>query len=89
MTYQVMKDISEVRKAMDITQEMFDPLHDMIVVLKQHGVDVTGVQVAEKNVQVTSAAFDATVAPTPSPASNFVEKVNIKDCRTLHRIRGR
>eukprot|EP00903_Cladosiphon_okamuranus_P006208 g6103.t2 len=47
----VMKDISEVRKAMDTTQEMFEPLHQMIVMLKQHGVDVSGVQVAEKDVQ--------------------------------------
>ena len=47
-----MKDISEVRKAMDTTQEMFEPLHQMIVMLKQHGVDVSGVQVAEKDVQV-------------------------------------
>lgn len=49
-----MKDISEVRKAMDTTQEMFEPLHQMIVMLKQHGVDVSGVQVAEKDVQVRS-----------------------------------
>lgn len=47
-----MKDISEVRKAMDATQEIFEPLHQMIVMLKQHGVDVSGVQVAEKDVQV-------------------------------------
>lgn len=47
-----MKDISEVRKAMDATQDMFEPLHQMIVMLKQHGVDVSGVQVAEKDVQV-------------------------------------
>lgn len=47
-----MKDISEVRKAMDTTQEMFEPLHQMIVMLKQHGVDMSGVQVAEKDVQV-------------------------------------
>ncbi|CAM9107555.1 unnamed protein product [Discosporangium mesarthrocarpum] len=47
----VMKDISEVRKAMDTTQEMFDPLHQMVVLLKQHGIDVSGVQVAEKDVQ--------------------------------------
>lgn len=52
LVYQVMKDISEVRKAMDTTQEMFEPLHQMIVMLKQHGVDVSGVQVAEKDVQV-------------------------------------
>ncbi len=50
-----MKDISEVRKAMDTTQEMFEPLHQMIVMLKQHGVDVSGVQVAEKDVQVRTA----------------------------------
>lgn len=50
-----MKDISEVRKAMDTTQEMFEPLHQMIVMLKQHGVDVSGVQVAEKDVQVCAA----------------------------------
>lgn len=50
-----MKDISEVRKAMDTTQEMFEPLHQMIVMLKQHGVDVSGVQVAEKDVQVSAA----------------------------------
>lgn len=37
---------------MDTTQEMFEPLHQMIVMLKQHGVDVSGVQVAEKDVQV-------------------------------------
>lgn len=49
-----MKDISEVRKAMDTTQEMFEPLHQMIVMLKQHGVDVSGVQVAQKDVQVRS-----------------------------------
>lgn len=55
LTYQVMKDISEVRKAMDTTQEMFEPLHQMIVMLKQHGVDVSGVQVAEKDVQVRTA----------------------------------
>lgn len=54
-THQVMKDISEVRKAMDTTQEMFEPLHQMIVMLKQHGVDVSGVQVAEKDVQVCAA----------------------------------
>lgn len=52
LTHQVMKDISEVRKAMDTTQEMFEPLHQMVVMLKQHGVDVSGVQVAEKDVQV-------------------------------------
>lgn len=52
LTVQVMKDISEVRKIMDTTQEMFEPLHQMIVMLKQHGVDVSGVEVAEKNVQV-------------------------------------
>ena len=52
MLHQVMKDISEVRKGMDTTQEIFEPLHQMIVMLKQHGVDVSGVQVAEKNVQV-------------------------------------
>lgn len=51
-TRQVMKDISEVRKAMDATQEIFEPLHQMVVMLKQHGVDVSGVQVAEKDVQV-------------------------------------
>lgn len=50
-----MKDISEVRKAMDTTQEMFEPLHQMIVMLKQHGVDVSGVEVAEKDVQVCAA----------------------------------
>lgn len=71
MGCQVMKDISEVRKAVDTTQEMFDPLHQMIVVLKQHGVDVSGVQVADKDVQVTSAAFSEVfqvqlVARTPS-----------------------
>lgn len=54
---QVMKDISEVRKAMDTTQEMFEPLHQMIVMLKQHGVDVSGVQVAEKDVQVHIVSF--------------------------------
>ena len=57
-----MKDISEVRKAMDTTQEMFEPLHQMVVLLKQHGVDVSGVQVAEKDVQVCSVPWRG-VAP--------------------------
>lgn len=52
-----MKDISEVRKAMDTTQEMFEPLHQMVVMLKQHGVDVSGVQVAEKDVQVRAVPW--------------------------------
>lgn len=55
-----MKDISEVRKAMDTTQEIFEPLHQMIVMLKQHGVDVSGVQVSEKDVQVHSCLAEST-----------------------------
>ena len=46
-----------MRKAMDTTQEMFEPLHQMVVMLKQHGVDVSGVQVAEKDVQVRSVLW--------------------------------
>lgn len=49
---QVMKDISEVRKAMDTTQELFEPLHQMIVLLRQHGVDMSGARVADRDVQV-------------------------------------
>ncbi|CAM9786011.1 unnamed protein product, partial [Phaeothamnion confervicola] len=47
----VMKDISEVRKAVDTTQEMFEPLRQTVVLLRQHGVDVSGVTVAGKEVQ--------------------------------------
>ncbi|CAM9279490.1 unnamed protein product [Choristocarpus tenellus] len=64
----VMKDISEVRKAMETTQEMFNPLHQMVVMLKQHGIDVSGVQVAEKDVQdyleEAPMAWDALVKKT-------------------------
>lgn len=70
---QVMKDTSEVRKAIDATQEMFEPLHQMVVLLKQHGVDVSGVQVAKKDVQVRQICCDTVYVTTPVPSTVWNE----------------
>jgi dynein heavy chain, axonemal len=45
----VMKDIADVRKAMETTAEMFEPLRATVVLLKQHGVDVTGVLIGDSS----------------------------------------
>jgi dynein heavy chain len=37
----VMEDIRDVRKAIGVTQEMFDPLHATLQCLKSHGVDIS------------------------------------------------
>eukprot|EP01035_Chromulina_nebulosa_P017812 gene17812-23422_t len=37
----VMEDIRDVRKAMDLTADMFHPLQDIIAILKSHSVDLS------------------------------------------------
>ena len=39
---QVMENIRDVRMASDETKDMFDPLQKILVALKSHGVDITG-----------------------------------------------
>ena len=65
----VMEDIRDVRKAMDITQEMFQPLQDILNTLKSHGVDLSSIpQVGERSIQdyldEAPLAWDAVVKKT-------------------------
>jgi dynein heavy chain, axonemal len=39
----VMEDIRDVRKAMDDTQEIFEPLQEVVNTLKAHGVDISSI----------------------------------------------
>jgi len=48
---QVMKDIGDVRKRMEVTQAMFEPLKETVQLLKNHGVDIASTEVSGKDVQ--------------------------------------
>ena len=49
----VMEDIRDVRKAMDVTKEMFVPLQNILNILKAHGIDLSSISkiVPDKNIQ--------------------------------------
>ena len=47
----VMADIRDVRKAEPTVPELFGPQREIVALLKQHGVDVLGAEVAGKNLQ--------------------------------------
>ena len=48
----VMGDIRDVRKAMDVTQEMFQPLQEILITIKAHGIDLATLdKIGDKTVQ--------------------------------------
>jgi len=48
----VMEDIRDVRKSMEVTHEMFQPLQEILNMLKSHGVDISTIpQVNERSIQ--------------------------------------
>jgi dynein heavy chain len=48
----VMGDIRDVRKAMEVTQEMFQPLQEILVTVKAHGIDLATLsKIGDKSVQ--------------------------------------
>lgn len=48
----VMGDIRDVRKAMDVTQEMFQPLQEILITIKAHGIDLASLdKIGDKTVQ--------------------------------------
>jgi hypothetical protein len=47
-----MGDIRDVRKAMEVTQEMFQPLQEILVTVKAHGIDLATLsKIGDKSVQ--------------------------------------
>jgi len=51
MNEQVIKSICEVRKAADLTQEMWKPLEDTVQILKRHNVDITDTHIGDFDLQ--------------------------------------
>jgi dynein heavy chain len=64
----VMKDIASVRRSIDTTTAMFQPLRQNVLVLKQHGVDVGAIRVRDREVhdylEEAPMAWDALVKKT-------------------------
>jgi len=65
----LMEDIRDVRKAMDVTQEMFVPLQETLNLMKAHGVDVSSIPlIVDRPVQDylddAPMAWDAVVKKT-------------------------
>lgn len=65
----VMEDIRDVKKAMDITQEMFQPLQNILNALKAHGMDMTTLpkvqdKVLQDYLDEAPMAWDAVIKKT-------------------------
>ena len=72
----VMEDIRDVRKALDITTEMFKPMQDAINTLKSHGVDVATLKkIGDKPVQ--DYLDDAPLAWDTVVKKTFIKKEDI------------
>eukprot|EP01041_Mallomonas_annulata_P000386 gene386-700_t len=78
----VMEDIRDVRKAMDVTQEMFQPLQDTLNTLKSHGVDLSTIPTIADNKSMQDYLDEAPLGWDAVVKKTFKKKEEIMPLQT-------